>query len=349
MEDMSSALIARPVLPTAALPAAGPQWFGVAMGTGIFATLLQLAAPTVPGVAELALLVLGLAWLALVILVGSAVRRFVAVDGALRSTITDVAVVPTWGMVSMGILAVGSATTAVLPALSADLGTLAWHVDDAMWVIGTVIGLCTAVGFTVVLLRGRGGTPTTVWGLALVPPMVSATTGAALAQHFTQFTDVYFTVSLGCFVLAVLIAPATFARCYHHHLRVAPPVGAASASAWIPLGVVGQSAAAALKLSSVADAWSTAAIVYAVAMLVLAAPLAVWAIYHTAVGFRDGMPFVPGWWAMTFPVGTVALGAHELGAHTGWTWATAVGIAVLGVLACTWTLCAAATVRATAR
>ncbi len=318
------------------LPAVGPQWFGMAMGTGIFATLLQLAGPMIPGSVDLARVMLALAWMILLGLVAATATRFRAEPGALRATVTDAAVAPTWGMVAMGILAVGSASATVAHA---------WYVAAAMWGIGTVLGLCTAIGFGVVMLRGRAGTPTMVWGLALVPPMVSATTGASLAQHFSAHAGTFLAVSTACFVIALATAPITFARCYHHHLRVAPPVGAASASAWIPLGVVGQSAAAALKLSDVAGLGHTVAVGYAVAMLVLAAPLTAWAGYRTVLGFRDAMPFTPGWWAMTFPVGTVALGAHELGAQTHWAWATDVSLAALAVLACTWTLCAAMSIR----
>ena len=91
------------------------------------------------------------------------------------------------------------------------------------------------------------GAPTTTWGLPIVPPMVSATTGSALVPHLAtregQLLLVITTVA--CFFLALVLGLVVFAVAYRHHWRVAPLPLAASTSAWIPLGVVGQSTAAA--------------------------------------------------------------------------------------------------------
>ena len=86
--------------------------------------------------------------------------------------------------------------------------------------------------------------------------------------------------------------------------------------------------------------------VYGIAMLSCGVPLIVWATVVTVRGFRRGMPFSPGWWALTFPIGTVCLGLHGLEGGTG---VRAFGIAsdlVCLVLLGTWTLCTVATVRA---
>src|SRR5690349_19263073 len=94
-----------------ALPPVGPAWYGAVMGTAILATLTQTLLPGL-GVARV-LLVLG--WLLLAgLTVGFAVRAR-RHPGTLADS-ARIGALPLWGMVSMGALAVGSATAAVLPS-----------------------------------------------------------------------------------------------------------------------------------------------------------------------------------------------------------------------------------------
>ena len=81
-------------------------------------------------------------------------------------------------------------------------------------------------------------------------------------------------------------------------------------------------------------------------MLGLGVPLAAWAVAMTIRGFRHRMPFVPGWWSLTFPIGTLALGSHLLGVGTGMTVFLVAGVVCWLVLCGTWTLCAVASGRA---
>jgi tellurite resistance protein TehA-like permease len=83
---------------------------------------------------------------------------------------------------------------------------------------------------------------------------------------------------------------------------------------------------------------------YGVLMLGLGMPLAAWAVAMTIRGFRHRMPFVPGWWSLTFPIGTLALGSHLLGVGTGMTVLLVAGVVCALVLCGTWTLCAVASV-----
>jgi len=259
-------------------------------------------------------------------------------------------------MVAMGLLSVGAATATVLPAWIPTLSGTGVLIDGVLWILGTVLGLATTIGFTTVLVRGGAGAPSTVWGLAVVPPMVSATVGAGLVPHLTPTLQVaMLLVCLSCFALSLTLGGVIFAIAYHHHWRVAGPAIAASTTAWIPLGVVGQSTAAAQAMAaaaapllpaSVAGALQDLANDYGVLMLGLGVPLTGWAIVMTIRGFRHRMPFVPGWWSLTFPIGTLALGSHLLGAGTGMTVFLAAGVACWLTLCGTWTLCAVATVRA---
>lgn len=335
------------------LPQAGPQWFGSVMGTGILATLLHLHREQLPG-AEAASRVLLVVAAALLLGLSAAFgRRCRTVPGAFGATVRDVGVAVTWGLVAMGVLGVGSATAVVLPAWVPGLTGFAWGVDLVLWVVGTTLGLVTAVGFLSVLVRHDIGAPTLTWGLAVVPPVVSATSGAALALRTDGAWRAGLLVAAAlCFTIGLLLAGVIFAVGYHHHWRVAPLLPAAATTAWIPLGVVGQSTAAAQGLVTAAGGglgpWTgetlrAVANAYGLALVAFGAVLVGWAALHTVRGFRAGMAFSPSWWGLVFPFGTLSLGAYTLAGGTGLEVLRALAVVVCVALVGTWTLCALAT------
>ena len=366
MEGMTIAL-ARPAPPATEgapvrasarppLPPLGPAWYPAVMGTGILGTLLQTYAGRLPWGHAAAGVALVLAWTVLVLLTAGFLFRIARDRGAFTATVRDVDKIPMWGTVSMGILAVGSSTATVLPAWFPALTHVAWTVDGVLWVIGTLIGVLAALGFTARLVGGDCGTPTTVWGLAVVGPMVSATTGAALVPHLSGPGQIWLLLAtIACFFLSLSVGSIVFAVAYHHHWRVTPIPLAASASAWIPLGLVGQSTAAAQSLAAQAGSLLTgpaaghvvqqAANAYGYLMLGIGLPLVAWAIVVTVRGFLGRMPFGPGWWALTFPIGTLSLGACLLGQGTGQPILIAIGEIATLVLVGTVALCVVASVR----
>ncbi|QTG75879.1 TDT family transporter [Trueperella pecoris] len=331
------------------LPPIGPAWFPAAMGTGILATLLQTHADNLPGAGMAAVGVLALAWIVLATLAVGYLVRIARSRSALTITIRDSTQTPMWGTVSMGILSVGSATATVIPAHWPRLTDLAWEIDSFTWVLGTLIGIVAAIGFAIWLVGTDLGSPTTVWGLAVVGPMVAATTGAGLVAHVSPtFQFWLLAVSAACFFLALFLGVAVFATAYHHHWRVETLPLAASASAWIPLGMVGQSTAAAQSIATQAQhmlmpqfsgSAQAVANAYGWTMFVVGFPLVAWAVFMTVRGFMRRMPFAPGWWALTFPIGTLALGATLLAKGTGLSVLTGVGAFGTLVLLGTVTLC----------
>ncbi|MEP6854224.1 MAG: TDT family transporter [Pedococcus sp.] len=345
-----------------ALPPAGPVWFGSVMGTGILATLLgrEASHSTALLVPATALLAVGV--LLLLGLTAGFAARVVRDRAAFTSTLRDLAVLPTWGTVAMGILSIGSAAMTVLPQLGARSSTggpAGWVVaiGAGLWVTGTTLGVVTAFGFGAVVLGRRVGSPVPAWGLPIVPPMVSATTGAALVPQLhtpiAQLTMLAATVA--CFFLSLFLGGLVFAISYHHHWRVSTLPISASASAWIPLGVVGQSMAAAQVIAAqsaplltpmTAAAAHDLADAYGYVMLALSLPVMAYAVSMTVRGFRARMPFTPGWWALTFPLGTLALGTRMLGDSSGHALVGDVGLAAIAVLGATWLLCASASLRA---
>lgn len=337
---MTSTILLAPTRPTAVLPPAGPAWFPSVMGTAILALLIQLhlGGTSIGHLAASCWLVM--AWVLLVGLSVGFVGNCRRDPERLRATLADPSTAAMWGTVSMGILATGSATLAV-----GDHAGWAVGVDLVMWVVGSMLGLATAVVFGSFVARGDFGRPTMVWGLAVVPPMVMATAGATLAAWLPDpLRALLRDLSMAAFVLALLLAAVVFAAAYHHHLRVAALPIELSATSWIPLGVVGQSMAAAAALSD-GMRYQAVAHLYGYTMLLLAVPVVWFAARTTIAGFRVRMPFATNWWALTFPIGTLSLGAHLLGEQTGQTWITAIGWLALAALIGTWTFCAATTLR----
>jgi tellurite resistance protein TehA-like permease len=164
-------------LPAPALVPMGPPWWGAVMGTGILGTLTQLhVGASAPG-AVLARFFLVAGWVLMVSFAAAFIRRVARSPEVWRVSVSGVGS-SAWGMVAMGILSVGSATGTVLPAWSPALATAAWTADRTLWLLGTVIGVLSTFGFAVGLLRHRPAGPRPAWGLAIVPPMVSATSGA---------------------------------------------------------------------------------------------------------------------------------------------------------------------------
>ncbi len=339
--------------PGGGLPPAGPVWFPSVMGTGILATLLGQRSAEVTGLQIAAVALLCLGWALLLGLSATFAIRTRRDRSVLYASVTSSAV-PMWGAVSMGLLSTGAATLTVAPLLHPALTDAALLVDALLWSVGTLVGLATAFGFAALLIRQSVGQPSAVWGLPVVPPMVSATTAAALVPHLESPLGriTLLAVAAGCFFLSLVLGAVVFGVAYYHHWRVDPIPIAASATAWIPLGIVGQSMAANQALAAQSQEFLSPAGVpavqslahaYGYAMLAVSIPVVGYAVLVTVRGFRARMPFAPGWWALTFPLGTLSLGSHLLARSTGHLLIEVVSDATLVTLMGTWTLCAVAT------
>lgn len=331
-------------------PPPGPAWFGSVMGSGIVATLSISHQDYFHFAHQLGLFFLIIGWLLLVFLTFGFFLRSFKNSQAFFRTITDFHQTPMWGMVAMGYLAVGSATATVGTSWWPAQAQLWWAIDAIMWIVATILGIITAMGFGGLLIKKDIGKPTPVWGLPLVPPMVSATTGAALIPHCpTAYSKLWLMVTtIGCFFLALALGLIVFTVAYHQAWRRTKLPLVASAAAWIPLGIVGQSTAAAqamagqaapMAVPDVRPAIFDIAHVYGFTMLTIGIPLFIWAGYRTITGLAKKMPFTSGWWAMTFPVGTCSLGAHFLGLGANSAFMGYVGFGLYLFLLCTWTLC----------
>ena len=323
------------------------------MGTAILATLTQLFAGHTTLGCDAARVLLVAAWTLMCTFTVMFAVRCRQEPGAWNASLRGVGS-SAWGMVSMGVLAVGGATATVGVAWTAVESSVAWSLDEALWVVGTCIGVVSTVGFVAMLIRERPAQPRPPWGLAVVPPMVSATCGAPFVGFIEAPALAWALVFIlvACFVCSLVLGSIIFGMSYRYHFGVSAIPLSLSASAWIPLGVIGQSTAAAqaitwqmpvLVTADTASRLHHAANVYGFVMLGLAIPLVVFATVMTVRGALQRMPFSPGWWALTFPLGTVALGALNLSIGTQTHGYYLVGELVWSALICTWSLCVVAT------
>ncbi|MFC4602629.1 C4-dicarboxylate ABC transporter [Rhodococcus kronopolitis] len=328
-----------------------PNWFAVVMGTGIVAVGAAALPVHLPGHLVVARTFWLLAAAALLVLsVATGALWLLHREHALAHA-RNAATAPFFGAVAMGILTVGAGTLAAGADLIGDRPAAA--IAMTLWLIGTAVGVVVAA---VIPARMVTGTPTPAWLMPVVAPMVSASTGAALLSHLPS-GPARLALLVACyalFVFALTAASAVLVTVIGHTRSHGLPALAAMPTVWIPLGVIGQSVAAANLLGRYAgDAVgpAVAADLHAFGvgygrvvggLGVLAFGLACVLTVHAA---NRGLRFTMSWWSFTFPIGTCAVGAGALSVATG-SMATAwLSAALLALLVTVWCLVAAQTAR----
>lgn len=328
------------------------------MGTSILANLLALHSRGLPGGAYLAMAALALSWLLLAGLTVTFLVRCVKNPRVLRESLTQGATIPFWSTVSIGILSAGAALAVVLPLFFPEWEGFAWQVDSITWIIATSLGIPAALGSGAYYI-GNPNPPSFVWGLGVMAPMVAATVGANLSTHIDPvYGPMLLIIAAGCFFLTLTLGSVIFIRAYVHIWGSHPLPLAMSASSWIPLGLVGQSSASSQAIAHSLEAYASGPIVasthllanvYGLVMWVIGLPLVVWASVVTLRGFYYRMPFSPGWWTTTFPIGTLSLGATWMAKGLETPLLDAVGLVGTLVLCGTVTLSLWGSIRAVMR
>ncbi len=322
----------------------GPNWYASVMGTGIVATAGASLPFDVPGLKTFCLFVWILAAGMLVGLLVATFRNWTGSPSLARSYGRDVLMSNFYGAPPMAFMTVGAG--ALLAARSLLGLRVAVDLDWILWVLGTVGGLVTAILipfrlFTEIEVRpdaAFGG-----WLMPVVPPMVSASTGALLIPYVSSLQG-RSTLLYACYALfgmsfmaAVIIITMIWSRLAHfgssHTARVP--------TLWIVLGPLGQSITAVGLLATQAHLAVAAPIASAMGVFAILFGVPVWgfamlwsalALALTVRTMRKGMPFSLSWWSFTFPVGVTVTGTIQLALHTGvplFRWASAVGYVAL--------------------
>lgn len=326
----------------------GPNWFASAMGTGIVATAgatLPLAVPGVGTVATIAWVLSAVILLTLVIVVPI---HWLRNRGTFSSLHGDPVMAQFFGAPPMAFMTVGTATLLVGSRWIGEPTAVA--IDWVLWSVGTAMGFATAIVVPFLLftrLKVRQDGAFGGWLMPIVPPMVSAASGALLISH-APAGQLRETMLFGCYALfgmslvtSLIVITLIWSRLAHFGSSGSARVP----TLWIVLGPVGQSITAtgalgAAALLAVTPPLSTAlnlfAVVYGVPMwgfMLLWLPLAT---LLTVRAMRRQMPFALTWWSFTFPIGTCVTGTSQLANHTGLLLFQWFAVALYLLLLATW-------------
>jgi C4-dicarboxylate transporter/malic acid transport protein len=335
----------------------GPNWFASVMGTGIVANAAALLPVHIPGLRAVAVGVWLLAATMLVLLAGATGIHWLRYPENARRHHHDPTMAPFYGAPPMALLTVGAGALLVgrdIVGLGAAL-----RLDEILWTLGTVTGLLFTIAipylaFTEYRLEHEDTYAT--WLMPVVPPMVSAATGAALIAHLPAGQP-RLTLLLACYAMfgiSLLISLITITllweRLAFHGLgpaRMAPTL-------WIVLGPLGQSVTAAGLLGNAAPSAISAP--YASTLhatgVVYGAPVwgfaMIWLAIAAAITLRTArqhLPFSLTWWSFTFPVGTLVTGTSLLAIATHADILRDASVALYALLIAAWLTAATRTTR----
>lgn len=339
----------------------GPNWFASVMGTGIVATAGATLPVHVPGLRAFAGAVWVIAAVLLVVLIVVVGGHWLRHPTVARNHARNPQMAHFYGAAPMALLTVGAGAVLVGRDFIGD--RLAVDLDWVLWTAGTVGGLFTAVSIPFLMFTQYEVEPDAAFGgwlMPVVPPMVSAATGALLISHVAPGVGRQ-TMLYGCYAMfgLSLVASLNIIAMIWSRLTLYGISGTARVpTLWIVLGPLGQSITAAGLLGAsaglavdhdVAEAMRAFGILYGIAVWGFAVLWIALATSLTVRTLRRGMPFALTWWSLTFPVGTFVTGTSQLAGHTHLpVFRVAAAIAYLLLLS-TWILVTIRTTRGSLR
>jgi C4-dicarboxylate transporter/malic acid transport protein len=334
-----------------------PNWFAAVMGTGIVANAAATLRTQAPGQHAAAA---GVWLLASVLLVGLTVAtglHWLRYRERAARHHRDPVMAHFYGAPPMALLTVGAGTL----LLGKDLigFSLAVRVDWVLWTLGSALGLATAVVVPYLMFTRQRVTADTAFGgwlMPVVPPMVSAATGALLLPHLPA-GPARLAMLVACYAMfglsllaSLVIIPLIWGRLGRH----GPGPAVLVPTLFIVLGPLGQSVTAANLLGGnahlavsapYARAFEVFGVVYGVPVMGFALIWGALAATITVRTVRTGLPFALTWWSFTFPVGTCVTGLTGLAVHTGSTALEVAAATAFAGLLGAWLLVATRTVR----
>ena len=335
----------------------GPNWFAAVMGTGIVANALVLLPFDWPAARDIAIAPWALAVVLLVAITAATVVHWVRHTERARGHLADAAMAPFFGCPPMALLTVGAGTLLVAPPL---IGThAAVVVDSVLWGLGTGLGLLVAGVVPALMIRRRDLEPRhalATWLLPVVPPMVSASTGAALIAHLPS-AGAQEAMLFGCYAMfgvSLMLSLLMIALLWFRLIFVDVGPARLVPTLWIVLGPLGQSVTAVgllgphageLVRAPYGEGLEAFGVVYGLPMIGFALAWMAIAGAITLRTARRGLPFSLTWWSFTFPVGTVATGASVLATQTGARAFAWLAVGIFGLLVVAWTTALVNTVR----
>ena len=339
----------------------GPNWFASVMGTGIVATAGAALPVHVVGLRAFALVVWVIAAALLVALIAVVGGHWLRHPTVARTHARNPQMAHFYGAAPMALMTVGAGAVLVGRDLLGE--RIAVDLDWVLWTAGTLGGLFTAVSIPFLMFTQHEVEPDAAFGgwlMPVVPPMVTAATGALLLPHMAAGSG-RTTMLYGCYAMfgLSLLASLNIIAMIWSRLTLYGTSGSARVpTLWIVLGPLGQSITAAGLLGAnaalgvepgLAEDLDAFAILYGVPVWGFAVLWIALATALTVRTLRRGMPFALTWWSLTFPVGTFVTGTSQLAGHTHLpAFRVAAAIAYAGLLF-TWLLVTVRTARGSLR
>jgi C4-dicarboxylate transporter/malic acid transport protein len=335
----------------------GPNWFASVMGTGIVATAAATLPIQVPGLHAFARVVWVLAGVLLAVLSIAVVAHWVRHPTVARSHAHNPQMAHFYGAAPMALLTVGAGALLVGRDLIGERAAV--DLDWVLWSAGTLGGLFTAMSIPYLMFTQLNVEPDAAFGgwlMPIVPPMVSAATGALLIPHLPPGSG-RATLLYGCYAMfglslfaSIIVITMVWSRLAHFGTSgtsrvptlfiVLGPLGQSITAA----GLLGTNAALAVSPHNAAG-MDIFAILFGVPTWGFAVLWIAMASALTVRTARRGMAFALTWWSLTFPVGTFVTGTTQLAVHTGLpAFRVAALVAYIGLLGA-WGLVAVRTAR----
>ncbi|KAM0750377.1 hypothetical protein T439DRAFT_326343, partial [Meredithblackwellia eburnea MCA 4105] len=317
-----------------------PAWFASNMGLGITSMLLYRLPYQFRGLHTIAALFFALNVVLFIVFLLMSLARYTIWPRCWTLMLAHPVQSMFLGVFSMGFGTIGDGVTLFLAPHGHSFLMLAW----ACWWIEAFISVAVGIGVPFIMFskqKHSGPLMTGVWLLPVVSPNVAAAAGGIVAQSLSP-SQARLTIAISYILLGTSLPPAVlvmalyFNRLALHH----GPPSSVAISVFLPIGPCGQSAYAFLQLSSVLRELQTStghgitgsghygttenemmtAAIYAgsiVVALFLVGFGAFWMVLAYASVLqrwrRKRLYFNLGWWAFTFPVGTMASATTLLG------------------------------------
>lgn len=335
----------------------GPNWFASVMGTGIVATAGATLPVHVPGLHVFSRVVWVVATVLLVVLIVAVSAQWFRHPTVARGHAHNPQMAHFYGAAPMAFMTVGAGALLVGHDLIGERVAvdLAW----VLWTTGTLGGLFTAISIPYLMFTQLNVGPDAAFGgwlMPVVPPMVSAATGALLIPHMAPGTGRE-TMLYGCWAMfglsliaGLIIISLIWSRLAHYGTSGTARVP----TLWIVLGPLGQGITAAGLLGTQAALAVPPELASGMAIFAILFGVPVWgfavlwialATSLTVRTMRRGMPFALTWWSLTFPVGTFVTGTTQLAVHTGLPAFHVAAVIAYACLLCTWALVTVRTTR----
>ncbi|EIM20488.1 hypothetical protein WALSEDRAFT_39915 [Wallemia mellicola CBS 633.66] len=346
-----------------------PVWFAMTMGTGILSILLFNCPYQFNGLQTISGVVFGINVVLFVVLLLMTIARYAIWPSMLPLMLVNPV------NVFLATLTMGFSTIIVcivdflVPRYGYNFALLSY----VFWYINVAMSIITCIGIPFIQMSRQTLENSQIFATALLPTVstiVCASTGAAVATVLPE-NQAIVTITI-CYILLGMGVPMSLIVLANYTSRLMlfkiPPAAVIS-STFIPIGPCGQSAYAILKLARnltdianerglvpftsvedpelakfAASALQTASIPFALIIWgfgCLWLALAIISFFDTMISKR--IPINLSLWGCTFPIGTLALSAQELGKEMNVTGMKVVSVILLITLVIIWLILMALT------